>query len=288
MIVTVASGKGGTGKTTVATSLALAVPAWGLLDCDVEAPNAHLFLQPTLTRRKAVQLPVPQIDPASCNGCGRCAEVCQFNAVVMAGQQPLVFPELCHGCGSCMWQCPYGAISEVPRELGQLEAGTTAAGLQFVHGRLHTGEALTVPIIQALKKALQPPAEALLIQDAPPGTSCPVVATLEDSDFAVLVSEPTPFGMHDLRLAVELVKDLEIPAGVVINRDEQGEQTQVMLDFCAEAGLPVLLRLPFAREIAAALAQGSPLLTHQPAYRAAFCELYQAIQRYSRGEALSA
>ncbi len=284
MIVTVASGKGGTGKTTIATSLALAATAWGLLDCDVEAPNAHLFLKPSLDRRKPIYLPIPQVDSTRCEACGRCAEVCQFNAIVMAGRQPLVFPELCHGCGSCMWQCPVAAITETQREIGHIEAGTTDSGLAFATGYLHTGETLAVPIIQSLRKALTPPEGALLIQDAPPGTSCPVVATLANSDYALLVSEPTPFGLHDLRLAVELVRDLGIPAGLVINRDEAGPATQTMLNFCAEQALPVLLRIPFQRDIASALARGETLLQARPQLHDDFVELYRWICQQQRQE----
>jgi len=289
MRIAVASGKGGTGKTTVATSLALSLDTTGtmVLDCDVEAPNAHLFLNPTFERRKEVGILIPQVDGGRCSFCGRCAEVCQFHAIAVIGQNTLVFPELCHGCGSCTLNCPEQAISEQLDVLGILEAGPTPTGVYFARGVMKVGEPMAVPIIRELKKwdiegrgtSLANQDEAYdwetIILDAPPGTSCPVVESVHGADFVVLVTEPTPFGLHDLRLMVEVVHELDIPAGVIINRDGTGD---VAVDqFCAEADLPVLMRIPLDRSIGAGIAQGKPLVVIRPEYTDHFRDLYRRI-----------
>ncbi len=227
MIVAVASGKGGTGKTTVAVSLALSLSGQGplLVDCDVEEPNAALFLSPVLEERREVGRPVPEVDPARCTGCGRCAEVCQYHAIAVVGRKVLVFPELCHGCGSCAFQCPTGAIREVLNPMGVLERGR-AGPVSFAQGTLKVGEAMAAPLIRQLKEWAIPPdsRERPVVLDAPPGTSCPVVETMRGADFVLLVTEPTPFGLHDLQLAVEVARDgLGLPVGVVINRDGVGD-----------------------------------------------------------------
>jgi MinD superfamily P-loop ATPase len=277
MIIAVASGKGGTGKTTVAVSLALAVPSGSttFLDCDVEAPNAHLYLEPKFTLHKDVGLPVPEVDERLCTACGRCAEVCQYHAIVVLAGKTLVFPELCHGCGSCTLICPEGAVREVPNTLGELEAGSAASGMYFARGTLNVAEPMAVPVIRQLK-AWQPfPDSALVIRDVPPGTSCPVVESILGSDFVLLVTEPTPFGLHDLRLAVQLVRDLDLPAGVIVNRDGIGD-SQVD-EFCRKEGLPVLMRIPMERRIAENLARGQPLVESSPEYLPRFQELYARI-----------
>ncbi len=294
MRIAVASGKGGTGKTTVATSLALSLDAATtlMLDCDVEAPNAHLFLAPTFEWREEVGILIPEVDESRCTFCGRCAEVCQFHAIAVIGQNTLVFPELCHGCGSCSLNCPEQAISEKLDVLGILEAGPTPKGLYFARGVLNVGEPMAAPIIRQLKKwetegDRQPldPNEAAkwetIILDASPGTSCPVVETVTGADFVLLVTEPTPFGLHDLQLMVEVVHELDIPAGVVINRDGTGN---VEVDrFCAEAGLPVLMRIPLDRAIGAGIAQGKPLVTIRPEYIDRFRSLYRQIENITQG-----
>jgi MinD superfamily P-loop ATPase len=283
MRVVVASGKGGTGKTTVATSLALALnPAHVLfLDCDVEAPNAHLFLHPAFKRREEVGILIPQVDESRCTFCGRCAEVCQFHAIAVIGRKTLVFPELCHGCGSCTLNCPEGAIREKLDAIGILEAGPTPAGIAFARGVLNVGEPMAVPIIRQLKK-WHPDGDRhsrdweVVIVDAPPGTSCPVVEAVRGADFALLVTEPTPFGLHDLRLMAEVVRELSIPAGVVINRDGIGDAG--VDRFCDEAGLPVLMRIPLEREVGEAIAQGKPLIAIRPGYGDRLRDLYRRIQ----------
>jgi MinD superfamily P-loop ATPase len=281
MIITVASGKGGTGKTTVAISLALSLASAQpslpplFLDCDVEAPNAHLFLKPVFDRRRKVSILIPQVDEECCTHCGRCAEVCRYHAIAVMGKKTLVFPQLCHGCGSCTALCPQQAITETPRIMGVLERGHTPQGIVFARGVLNVGEPMAVPVIRQLKAwAIPQPAQHVII-DCPPGTSCPVVASIRGSDFLLLVTEPTPFGLHDLRLAVRVARELSVSVGVVINRDGSGNAG--VDEFCAAEGLPVLMRIPFERTIAEGIAQGKTLVDIQPQYRGQFQQLLAGI-----------
>lgn len=270
MIITVASGKGGTGKTMIATSLALSLamatpdrpPLY--LDCDVEAPNAHLFLRPQAIEEQVVGLLIPSVDESVCTHCGKCAEVCQYHAIAVLGKKTLVFPQLCHGCGSCMAICPENAITEVPERMGVVERGLAISGISFARGVLDVGEPMPVPVIRQLNKWAVPQPGQVVIRDAPPGTSCPVVETARGSDYLLLVTEPTPFGLHDLKLAVQVAGELGIPSGVIVNR-ENGSYPD-MEAFCAEHDLPVLLRIPFERLIAEGVAQGKTLVEIHPEY----------------------
>jgi len=283
MQITVASGKGGTGKTTIATSLALSLGAnaAGLpplfLDCDVEAPNAHLFLKPVFKNRKDVSILIPSIDESKCTSCGKCAEVCEYHAIAVLGKKVLVFPQLCHGCGSCTLVCPTKAIQEVPDSMGVLESGSTPSGINFSHGILNIGEPMAVPVIQQLKKWVTPQPGQVVIVDAPPGTSCPVVESVRNADFLLLVTEPTPFGLHDLKLAAQVANELKIPAGVIINRDGVGNAG--VEDFCAVEGLPILMRIPYDRAIAEGTAQGQTLIEIYPEYTLLFQQLLAEMSR---------
>ena len=281
MKITVASGKGGTGKTMVATSLARSLAATEsappslFLDCDVEAPNAHLFLKPRFTEEQAVGLLIPSVDEAKCTHCGKCAEVCQYHAIIVVGQKTLVFPQLCHGCGSCTTMCPEGAISEVLDCMGTIERGQGVDGITFARGVLDIGEPMAVPVIRQLKKWVKAGPGQIEIRDAPPGTSCPVVETVRGSDYLLLVTEPTPFGLHDLRLAAQVAAELGIPAGLIINR--VNGSYPALDKFCTEHQLPVLLRIPFERTIAQGVAQGKMLVDIHPEYGDQFRRMFAQI-----------
>lgn len=276
MKIAIASGKGGTGKTTVATNLAWLAAQNGLaaayLDGDTEAPNGHLFLSPVIEERREVTRPVPQVDETSCTHCGMCGEICQFNAIVCLGQMVLTFPELCHGCGGCHVACPTHAITETPRALGHLEIGHSGA-LEFVQGRMKIGEASSPPMIRAVKQAA--PDVDLLLLDAPPGTACPMMEAVRGSDLVVLVTEPTPFGLHDLMLAVDVVKLLELDCGVVINR-ASADFTETR-QLCHQARIPILAEIPDLLVIAEAYSEGKLAVEVVPEMRALFSSLLQKL-----------
>jgi MinD superfamily P-loop ATPase len=274
MIICIASGKGGTGKTTVATNLALSIaPGVQLLDCDVEQPNAHLFLNPVFESAQTVTTPVPKVDPAKCTLCGKCGEICEFKAIVVVGEMVLPFEEMCHSCGGCMAVCPADAITEKDRELGILQKGRHI-GVEFIHGRLRVGEAMSPPLIKAVLKSADP-AQAVIV-DAPPGTSCPVIETMKPADFVLLVTEPTPFGLHDLKLAVGAAKILNRPCGLVINRADMGDRG--VADYAAAENLPVLMEIPFDRRIAEAYARGRLMVDLLPEWQDKFRQLYASIK----------
>jgi MinD superfamily P-loop ATPase len=286
MIVTIASGKGGTGKTTVAVSIALSLasdvdsPKVLFLDCDVEEPNAALFLKPEIIAREEVNVLTPHVDASRCVHHGRCTEVCQFHAIAALPDATLVFPELCHGCGGCALECPEQAISEEPHLIGIIEHGQAAA-IAFGHGILKVGEPMATPIIRQLKRRVSSEEYQLCILDAPPGTACPVVESMRGADFLLLVTEPTPFGLHDLRLAVEVGRDeLGLPVGVVVNHDGVGDAG--VDEYCASEGLPILLRIPLDRRIAEAYSRGIPLVEALPEYKEPFRHLIAQIQVEAR------
>jgi MinD superfamily P-loop ATPase len=273
--VAIASGKGGTGKTTVAVNLALTLGGrLQFLDCDVEEPNAHLFVQPKIGEVRPVQVLVPQVNEELCTACGACSRACRYHAIVSLKTKPLVFPELCHGCGGCALACEAGAIRETPREVGVIERGLHGE-IRFASGRLNVGEAMAGPVIRALKSAAD--RSLLTIIDAPPGTSCPVVASVRESDFVVLVTEPTPFGLNDLALAVGMVRELQQPFGVVINRSDIGDDA--VREYCEAEGIPLLLEIPEDRRVAEAYSRGEPAIQAVPAMRESFERLYENICR---------
>ena len=273
--IAIASGKGGTGKTTVAVHLASCLAAQGrvvqYLDCDVEEPNGHLFLKPAIEASESVGIPVPVVDVARCIACGKCAKACEFNAIAML-KKPLVFPELCHGCGACALVCPVGAIRETPRTIGVAETGR-AGSILFAQGRLNVGEPMSPPLIRAVKARRNP--DAVALYDSPPGTSCPVVATVRGADFVVLVTEPTPFGLHDLRLAVDTLRPMGRSLGVVVNRADEDRRVQ---DFCRDQDLPLLAELPDDRRVAETYARGELLFDRLPDWRGHFERLWARIE----------
>ncbi len=274
MIISVASGKGGTGKTTVSTNLAYVLGAKGqLLDCDVEEPNAHLFIKPELAESRTVYATVPEVDVEKCNYCGKCAEICQFSAITLVGETVLTFPQLCHDCGGCKEVCPENAIFDGKRELGQIESGNKGV-IEFHHGRLRIGEAMSPPLIKEVRTCTRD--DKITIIDAPPGTSCPVITAMKDVDFVLMVTEPTPFGLHDLKLAVEAVKKLGIGRGLVINRADAGDDK--VREYAKQEGLPILMEIPFDRKIAESYSRGQLMVEDSGEWQEAFLQLFERIK----------
>jgi MinD superfamily P-loop ATPase len=274
----VASGKGGTGKTTVAVNLALSLEKVQLLDCDVEEPNAHIFLRPFIQDIQKAMIPIPEVDESLCDYCGKCREVCAYNAVAVftAGEERkgsvLVFPHLCHGCGGCALLCPRNAIREVNKEIGVIETGY-AHTINFVHGKLNIGEIMSPPLIKQVKKHIDRSMPVII--DAPPGTSCPMITSVKGSDFCILVTEPTPFGLYDLTLAVEALEKLGVPFGVVINRADTGYNK--IDEYCQSRNIPILMRIPFDKDIAFLYSIGIPLVQDKKEYIGEFQDLFQSI-----------
>ena len=277
MILAVASGKGGTGKTTVSVNLAKVFGSdVRLLDCDVEEPNAHLFLNGKSIDEKIVNILVPDVDEDLCDACGECARFCEYNAMVSLKTKPLVFPELCHACGGCAKVCPKNAITEVEKRIGIVET-ISADNITLTRGLLDVGVSMAPPLIDAVKERLQNGSSAIL--DAPPGTSCPVITTLRGTDFVAMVTEPTPFGLHDLRLAVDMVRELRIPFGVIVNRMGAGDDRVHV--FCGEQNVPILVEIPDDRRIAEAYSRGELIVDALPEYRSLFEGLLSRITELS-------
>ncbi len=283
MIISVASGKGGTGKTTIAVNLALSLNNVQFLDCDVEEPNTHIFLKPDIKGRIQAFIPIPEVDKEKCDTCGKCREVCAYHAIAVippgdSGKgSVLVFPHLCHGCGACSLLCPQKAIKEVNKKIGVVEIGN-AGDMQFVHGTLNVGEIMSPPLIKQVKEHTNPTRTVII--DAPPGTSCPVIAAVKQSDYCVLVTEPTPFGLNDLVLAVEVLRKLKIPFGVVINRSDIGDAK--VDQYCQDNNIPILLRIPFDREIALLYSRGMPLVKEKPEYKEKFQKMFDIVTKEMR------
>jgi MinD superfamily P-loop ATPase len=279
MIISVASGKGGTGKTTVSANLARVWPSpVQLLDCDVEEPNCHLFIKGDLKSQDVVSMRVPQVDAALCTGCGACSALCEFNAIAALKDEALVFEELCHGCGGCTLVCPTRAITEKDRRIGEIEV-IEAGHISLVQGSIDVGVAMAPPVIRAVKDRLDRERTAIL--DAPPGTSCPVIATVKDTDLVILVTEPTPFGLHDLRLAFDMVRELGLPFGVVINRVGAGDDRVHV--FCREEGVPIFMEIPDDRRIAEAYSRGELMVDALGEYRGLFEGLMRNVQGFMNG-----
>ncbi|MBN2399600.1 MAG: ATP-binding protein [Candidatus Aminicenantes bacterium] len=277
MILAIASGKGGTGKTTVAVNLARAfAQKLQLLDCDVEEPNSHLFLPAEISGEEAVSILVPEVDESLCDGCGECGHFCAYHAIISTGAKPLVFAEMCHGCGGCMLVCPKKAIREIPRRIGIIEKRKSGE-IVLLTGRLDVGQAMAPPLIREVRRRLLPGMPAIL--DAPPGTSCPVIVSIRGADFILLVTEPTPFGLHDLKIAVDMVRELGIPFGVLVNRAGSGDDR--VHGFCREAHVPIMAEVPDDRRIAEAYSRGQLIVEALPEYFELFAGLAEKLLKNS-------
>lgn len=274
--IAIASGKGETGKTTIAANLAFLSAQRGrqvlYVDCDVEAPNGHIFLKPKIEQRLPATTPVAQVSPEDCDLCGQCGAFCQYNALLGLPDQVVTFPELCHGCGGCSLLCPQQAINEVPREIDTIEIGSTGS-IDFASGLLKIGKAMSPPLIRALKDSLAK--SELTIIDAPPGTSCPVIESVRDSDYIVLITEPTPFGLNDLQLAVDMVRALDRPFGIVINR--AGLDDRPLLDYCQRERLQILAQLSDDRRVAEAYSRGELACAGLAEFKQLFTGLLAAV-----------
>lgn len=273
MIISIASGKGGTGKTTVAVNMAQAIKYVQFIDCDVEEPNAHIFLKPSIKNIEKVKVLVPKVNYQFCDFCGKCAEFCQYNAIAVFEEQVLVFPEICHNCGGCKIVCPQKAISEYETTIGKIRKGVSG-NIEFLDGLLNITQPSSVPIIKKLKSYISKTSPVII--DSPPGTSCSMIETVEESDFCILVTEPTPFGLNDLKLAVGVVKKMNIRYGVIINQSDIGDDK--VKQYCLNDNIEVLMEIPYSRKIAEAYSKGESLISALPEYKFKFKELYDKIK----------
>jgi MinD superfamily P-loop ATPase len=273
LIISVASGKGGTGKTTMAVNLALSLGNVQLLDCDVEEPNAHILLQPKIEENRPVYTRIPVVSEELCDYCGKCSKFCAYNALFVAPKTVMVFPELCHSCGGCSLVCPKNAIKERDRQIGALKKGRID-DVETVYAELNVGEPMAVPLIREVKRQVKKDKTVLI--DAPPGTACPLIASVYHSDYCILVAEPTPFGLHDLKMTVQVLNDLEIPMGVVVNRAGIGDKK--VYDYLKKEKIPLLLEIPYSKQIAELYSRGIPFIREMPEWKEEFVKLLDKIE----------
>jgi MinD superfamily P-loop ATPase len=276
MQITVLSGKGGTGKTTISTNMALSLDNVQFLDADVEEPNSYIFIKPDFKKEQDVLRKIPEIEEDKCTSCRACVDFCEYNALALLGEEVLLFPEVCHSCGGCKHICPEGAIREKDKKTGTVKSDLEVNGLEFWQGELNIGEESAVPIIEALKENIND--DKTVIIDAPPGTTCPTIEAAIDSDYCILVTEPTPFGLHDLKMAVEVVQELDKPCGVIINRAEDNAD-RIIEDYCAKEDIPVLLKVPFDRKIARLYSDGVAFVEELRDWKDRFREVFARIKK---------
>ena len=277
MIITVLSGKGGTGKTTVATNLALSLKNVQLLDADVEEPDSYIFIKPDFSDEyEPVTREMPVIDEEKCNSCRKCVEFCEYNALAVMLDKVLVFPEICHSCGGCKRICPQNAITEKKREVGKIKWDQINSDLQFWQGELNIGEETSIPVIEQLKSHID--RDKTVIIDAQPGTTCPTIEAAIDSDFCLLVTEPTPFGLNDLKMAVEVIREIDKPFGVIINRSE-AEHDYIIENYCNKEEISLLLKVPYQRKIAELYSRGIPFVKKMPQWKSEFENLFIRINK---------
>lgn len=279
MKIAVLSGKGGTGKTFISTNLAWVLSEnkkVKLVDVDVEEPNSRLFFNIKINREEKVNLLLPRVDQEKCTHCGKCSDTCEFSAISAFPTATMVFKNLCHGCGACMMVCPTRAISEIPKELGRIRFGEINSNLSFAEGELKIGEPSGVKIIRELKKMVEDK-NSIILFDSPPGATCPVVETLRNVDFALLVTEGTPFGLHDLKIAYEIVKEMNIPSGIIINRNS--DEFKEIDKFAEENKIKIIEKIPFSRDIASEYSSGNLFVTKNEEWKKRFYDIFTSIEK---------
>ncbi|MFW5885775.1 MAG: ATP-binding protein [Halanaerobium sp.] len=275
--LSILSGKGGTGKTTLAVNLALALDNVQLLDADVEEPNDYLFISPEIESKEteSVMRLIPEVNDDKCTACRKCVDFCEYNALAMMLDNVLVFEEVCHSCGGCKIVCPEDAITEKEKELGKLRHDSLP-DLDFWQGELNTKEEKAVPVIEKLKTKID--RNKKVIVDSPPGTTCPTIEAITDTDFTIVVTEPSPFGLHDLKMVIEMLNDISQPFAVVINRAE-ADSDYLIEDYCQAEEIKVLLKIPFSRQIAELYSEGIPFVGELDGWEDKLQQLYQEIRK---------